>query len=161
MKQFHEMPNHARIWIYHSENPISLQAQEMIQKAAQEFIDEWTSHGQKMDASFGIFHDRFLILAVDEAQAAASGCGIDKSVRFFQDLGKAMGTDLFQRMKMVFEKDGSLHTEALHQFWAMRKAGIINGQTKVFDNTIKTVGELNSKWLVPFEESWHQEMWAR
>jgi hypothetical protein len=61
---------------------------------------------------------------------------------------------------VYFEGNEIIHSP-LNVFWAKRKAGVITGDTMLFDNTIKTVKELKTKWVKPFEKSWHQEMWAR
>ena len=161
MKKFNELPDTARIWIYTSIQPLSADQQTQILSETKSFLDQWTSHDQKMHAGFEVRENHFLILAVDEAMAQASGCGIDKSVHHFQHLGQILGIDLFKRTEVFYMADNQIKSAPIHQFWAMRKAGIIDPATPVFDTTIKTLGDLNSKWLIPFEASWHQEMWSK
>ncbi len=161
MKILEQMPDSSRIWIYTSLAPLNPSQKTDIQSKTQQFLDAWTSHDQKMHAAFEIRNDHFLILAVDEQMAQASGCGIDKSVHHFQSLGSEMNIPFFNRTEVFYITEDQVKSAPVHQFWAMRKAGIITGETVVFDTTIKTLGELNSKWLIPFEQSWHQEMWSR
>ncbi len=161
MKQLSEMPDNARVWIYQANRALTEDEKSDILKSAQIFTDEWTSHGAQMDASVEVLHSLFLIIAADEAKALASGCGIDKSVKFVKDSGEKIGVDFFTRTTVIYFEGNEIMQSPLNVFWAKRKAGVITSATMLFDNTIKTVQELKTKWVKPFEKSWHQEMWAR
>ena len=79
---FKNMPPHSRIWIYQSNKEFSPTEAEDIKKKSEDFVEQWTSHNQFMNACIEIFHNRFIVICVDEKTAPASGCGIDKSVKF-------------------------------------------------------------------------------
>ena len=64
-----------------SKNEIS----EITQKG-KELIPNWASHGSSLKAAIEIFYDHFIVVLVDEKQAAASGCSIDKSFQFIKEL---------------------------------------------------------------------------
>ncbi len=103
-----------------------------------------------------------LVIAVDETQALASGCGIDKSVKFVREMGDLLGIDFFQRTQVLYkDNNAKLNEKPIHEFWAMRKAGLIDDNTIIIDNTIKTMADLKSSWEVPFSKSWHAEMWSK
>ncbi len=162
MTPLYEMRDEARIWIYQSNRFLTQEEVAIIKQQGKEFVTQWQSHGAAMDASIDVLHNRLIILAADEDQAMASGCGIDESVQFIKKLGQQLHLDFFQRTQVLFRSEqDELNEKPLHEFWAMRKAGIINDNTRILDNTIKTVGQLKSAWEKPFIESWHQEMWAR
>lgn len=161
MKTLLDMPDTSRIWIYASNRVLSHEEVLLIQEKLRTFIDEWSSHGANMDATGEVMHQRFVIIAADETKAMASGCGIDKSVRFMQDLGKLMDIDFFKRTLTHFLVHEEIHQKELHEFWAMKKAGLIDDQTVIFDHTIKTLAQLRNQWRIPFSESWHAEMWSR
>jgi hypothetical protein len=161
MKQLSDMPDDSRVWIYQCNRELNDTEIAQIKEEATKFGDEWTSHGAQMDAAIELLHSRFLIIAANEAKAAASGCGIDKSVRFVKEIGEKFGVDFFNRTTVVYFVEGQITSDPLNAFWAKRKAGIIDGDTLLFDNTIKTSKELKYKWVKTFEKSWHQEMWAR
>lgn len=161
MKRIAELSPESRIWIYQANRNLSPEEVISIEEKAVGFIDEWTSHGQNMTASVEIFHNRFLIVAADEEKASASGCGIDKSVRFVQNMGTILGVDFFRRTLILYRKAKSIAESEIHVFWALRKAEVINDETIVFDNTIRKVSDLEKKWEVPFSESWHAEMWRK
>lgn len=161
MKTIKEMNEGSRVWIYQADRYLLPNEVDHIKAKGNAFINSWSSHGATMDATIDVQHNRILIIAADEEQAQASGCGIDKSVRFVKDLGESLRVDFFQRTQVLYKDNGILSEKPINEFWAMRKAGIITDETIVLDNTIKTVGELKSNWEVPFKNSWHNEMWGR
>jgi len=161
MRTMEEMPEQARVWIYQSDSFLSETLEHDVLGRLQTFIAQWTSHGASMDACAAIFHHRLIVIAADEQQAAASGCGIDKSVHFMQSLGRELGIDFFQRTTVIFGHDQDWREAPIHQFWAMRKAGQVNDQTRILDTTVRTLGELRSALVKPFGDSWHKDMWGR
>lgn len=161
MKKVNELPGESRIWIYQAERSLTAAEVTIVENKIRDFMQEWTSHGQKMEAAAELIHQRFLVIAADEQQALASGCGIDKSVHFVKSLGTELGIDFFRRTQIVYRDKDELRESELNLFWAQRKAGIILDSTVVFDNTIKKVSEMENKWEVPFAESWHAEMWLK
>lgn len=161
MKTIDEMPGHARVWIYQASQFLTTEQQQLLSRELSEFIEQWSSHGALMDAAFAIYFDRLIVLAVDEQSASPSGCGIDKSVHKMKQLSEALGIDLFQRTAVLFQ-DNALWQEApLHEFWARRKAGLVDENTLVMDTTVKTMEQMRSALVVPFGQSWHAEMWGR
>jgi len=161
MKNIQELPDEARVWVYQSDRHLAEGEITDIRVGLSKFIEEWTSHGAQMDASFEIFHHRVLVIAADESRAAASGCGIDKSVNYVKSLGVHFGVDFFKRTLVLFLHQGQLSEAPLHEFWAKRKANIIDDATPVVDTTLRNVGQLRAGLLREFKESWHADMWGR
>ena len=161
MKEFNQLADHSRVWIYQAERTLGEGEVGQIKQAGHIFLEHWSSHGAQMDAAIEILHNRFIVVALDEQTAAASGCGIDKSVHFIQELSAQMNIDFFQRTVVVYQNESGWTEAPMNQFWAMRKALIVNDNTLVVDTTIRTLGELRQKLIVPFRLSWHAEMWGR
>ncbi|MFM7234693.1 MAG: ABC transporter ATPase [Flavobacteriales bacterium] len=161
MKELNRLADHSRIWLYQAERYLTEEEVELIKQSGQVFMESWTSHGANMDAAIEVLHQRFIVIALDEQTAPASGCGIDKSVQFVKDLSESMRLDFFQRTIVLYESVSGWAESSLHQFWAMRKALIVNDETRVFDTTVRTLGELREKLIVPFHKSWHADMWGR
>ena len=63
---FHQLPPQSRIWIYQSSRPLTEGEVEDLQPVLTQFITEWTSHGQRLQASAQVFHNQFLVIANDE-----------------------------------------------------------------------------------------------
>jgi hypothetical protein len=159
MLSFNEMPNRSKIWIYQSDrNLTDLEIAEIKKKSAM-FLIDWSSHGNSMVATIDVLHNRFLVVLVDEDAASASGCGIDKSVRFMQQLEKDYLLNLFDRMLVTFrDENGIIRGTKLQEFEQLVEKGILNGETIVFNNLIGTKEEMLAKWEVPMKKSWHARM---
>lgn len=159
MNNFEQMPQHSRIWIYQAARELSeIEIAETRSKSAA-FLAEWTSHGSKMKAAVEVLHKRFIIVAVDEQAAAASGCGIDKSVRFMQELEKQLDVALFDRMQVAYKQsNGEIAAVKMTEFEQLAAEGRVNANTLVFNNMIQTLDELQTGWLVPAHTSWHARL---
>jgi hypothetical protein len=159
MLTLNEMPLHSRVWIYQSDREIKdLEVNEIRRKAAM-FLMEWTSHGNVMKATIDVIYNRFLVVAVDESAASASGCGIDKSVKFMQQLEQDYAVNLFDRMLVLYrDADSRIVQTKLYTFEQMMEKGELNGDTVVFNNLISTKEDMLSKWEVPVKKSWHSRM---
>jgi hypothetical protein len=150
------LPDHARVWVYQADQPFNPGDREAIEAALQRFAQEWVSHNRQLSAAGELLHDRFIVLAVDESRAGASGCSIDSSVAFLKELGARFHRDLFNRMRFSYEQDGQVYTVGREKFEQLYAEGLINDETIVFDPLVKTRGELSTAFRKPLKESWHQ-----
>ncbi len=159
MLTYFEMPLHSRAWIYQSERELTdVEINEIKRKAAM-FLMEWTSHGNVMRATVDVLYNRFLVVLVDENAASASGCGIDKSVKFMQQMEKDYSINLFDRMLVSYRNpDSTIQSTKLYTFEQMMEKGELSGETIVFNNLISTKEDMLSKWEVPVKLSWHSRM---
>ncbi len=153
-------PN-SRIWIYIANKSLDNTQVEYIESALQTFLKGWSAHGAALFAGYEIQASRIVIVAVDETKASASGCSIDKLVHLFQDLGKQLNVDFFDRMQVAYEHEQQIQFTPLNNFWAMRKANIVNDDTVVFDSTVRNLNEWKLGWKKKFSNSWHAEAWGR
>lgn len=151
-----DLPPTTRVWIYQSKRPFSQNEIPHVKSEIQEFAQGWVSHNRQLRAHADVLHNQFLVLMVDESMADASGCSIDKSVHFMQQLGQAYNTDLFDRMTFAWKDGEEVKTATSEEFAMLYQDGEINDETLVFDNLVKTKGELEEKWLKPLNESWHR-----
>ncbi len=152
------LPKTSRIWIYQTNRPLTdLETKEISQKVAA-FTDQWTSHSQQLKANGNVYHNRFIVFGVDQSVAGASGCSIDGSVRFAQELEKEYNLDLFDRMCFAYEIDGEIKTAHKEEFQYLYKKGMINEDTIVYNNLITTLEEMESSWRVRLGDSWHMNL---
>src|SRR6478735_5232237 len=100
-----EFSQHSRVWIYQADKKLSDQEVQRIQQELDDFTISWTAHNAQLKARAEIRYNRFLILIVDESQAGASGCSIDKSVNFMKQLEQQFGINLFDRFNLAY-RDG-------------------------------------------------------
>jgi len=174
MIHFKDMPLHSRVWIYQSVREFSENEMTSVKTKAESFIAEWTSHGKTMSACIEIFYNRFIIVCVDEKTTSASGCGIDKSVKFIQQLEFDLSgnTFLLDRMNVAYRtarlparagtegydeggegKIISCHIHELKNLLTFPEG--LKGIT-VFNNLVNTKEGLEQNWEVPLEKSWYK-----
>lgn len=151
---FDELSPQARVWIYQSNRKLNDAEISVIDKAAPVFLEEWATHGRPLKSSYRIFHDQFLVMAVEEAVQAASGCSIDSSVAFVRALEKELEVSFTDRSKVAFVLNGDVYLEALPALKASIEAGKITADTQTFNNLISKKQELEEKWLLPAGETW-------
>ena len=152
---FNEMPANSRIWIYQSDRKLNDSELDQIKLKLTDFLKNWTAHGDDLKSSFEIRYDRFIIIALNEKSAKASGCSIDASVRFVQKLENVISADLMNKLNVSFKEEQSINIVSLSVFQNFVKAGKITSETIVFNNMVQTKGELALKWEVSARNSWH------
>lgn len=153
-----EFSEQSRVWIYQSDKPLYDEQVKELQDQLSNFAAEWTAHNHQLKAKAEVRYNRFLILIVDESQAGASGCSIDKSVNFMKKLEQQFSISLFDRFNFAYRDGEQVLSLPRHSFEEMLKEGKINKQTIVFNNLVQNLSELQTKWEVPFKDSWHVQL---
>ncbi len=153
------LPGHSRVWIYQANRELNPEEKQEISSVLEDFIANWAAHGAPLLAGYDLIHDRFIVLAVDEKQAAASGCSIDSSVRVFKALDEQLKLDLFNRLSLAFRgPEGHISTLAMADFEKELKTGSLNEETIVFNNLVTNLEEFRSSWETPVKGSWHARL---
>ncbi|MBK8499143.1 MAG: ABC transporter ATPase [Flavobacteriales bacterium] len=150
------MPAHARAWVYKTARDLSQAEQKLVHERGAAFTSSWAAHGAALDACVDVLYDRFVVIAVDEEQADASGCSIDKSVGFIKHLEHDLNLMLTDRMVVVYEGVRGIASCRLQDLPDLLKEGVITADTIMFDDLVGTVGELNERFRVPLRSSWMQ-----
>jgi hypothetical protein len=150
----------SRVWIYQSDKELSDVQSRQILDQLNSFAAEWTAHNNQLKAKAEVRYNRFLILTVDETQAGASGCSIDKSVNFMKKLEQQFGINLFDRFNFAYRNGNQVLSTPRHNFEELLKAGKINSNTIVFNNLVQNLQQLETKWEVPFKDSWHVQLFG-
>lgn len=152
---FENLPPESRIWIYQSNRKFSDDEFAAIETDLSAFVDSWAAHGTGLEASYQLKYNRFIILAVNTEIQAATGCSIDSSVQFIQDLEKKYEVDLLDKMNVTFKLGEHIAHKPLIEFKKMAKEKAVSGNTIVFNNLVNTIEEWNDSWEVPAADSWH------
>ncbi len=155
LTQIKDLPENSRIWIYQSDTMLSDEQVEKIENDLTSFLTSWTAHGANLKAGFEVKYSRFIIIALDQSQAAASGCSIDSQVRFIIAMQEELGVDLLDKMNVAYYQNERIHYKTLLDFKKMIKDGAVGKNTIVFNNLVTTLGELENHWEVPAIDSWH------
>ncbi|MEP7264748.1 MAG: ABC transporter ATPase [Bacteroidota bacterium] len=154
MQLFEGFSPDSKIWIYQCNRPFTAEEIISISDSCKRFTDSWKAHEHQLKASSTILYNRFIIFCVDENTAGASGCSIDKSVHLIREIEKQYQVFLLNRMQVAYMENDQVSACPLNMFLKMYENEEVNAQTLVFDNTITTLAELNSKWIQPVKSTW-------
>lgn len=152
---FNTLPHESRVWIYQSNRSFSDQEIEEIQSKLNVFIANWTAHGSDLQGGYQIKYKRFIILGLNQNLNIATGCSIDASVHFIQQLEKDYNVDLMDKMNVSYKQGEYIAYKTLIDFKKMAKDKAVSKNTIVFNNLVANVAEFNENWEVPASESWH------
>lgn len=153
---FENLPETSRVWIYQSNRSFTDSEVEEIKARLQNFIEQWTAHGADLQASYELRYKRFIIIGLDQQMNAASGCSIDASVQFIQELEKDYNVDLLDRMNVSYKQGDFIAYKTLTDFRKMAKDKAVSPKTIVFNNLVNNKAEYLEDWEVPASESWHK-----
>jgi hypothetical protein len=149
----------AKVWIYMADRTLTDAEQAAAKRELATFVRQWTAHQQALEAHFEVVESRILLLMVDETRAGASGCSIDKSVHFLEDLGAALGVDWFDRMQFAWLDDAGQYRFANRaDFTAAVQQGDIGPDTPMVNTLAATRAALAEEWFVPFARSWQRRL---
>jgi hypothetical protein len=152
---FDSLPDNSRIWIYQCNRSFSDSELQEISEKLKSFLEGWTAHGADLQSGFEIKYKRFIVIALDQQVNAATGCSIDASVKFIQELEKAYKVDLMDKMNVSYKQGEYVAYKTLTNFKKMAKDKAVSKNTIVFNNLVNSKAEYAEFWEVPASESWH------
>lgn len=144
----------ARVWVYQANRPLTAPEEQMLIQAGQAFVSQWATHGTPLEAAVEVKDHYFFILAVNEEQAAASGCSIDKSVNLVKQLGEQLNIDFFDRMNVVGLINDTPTLVPANQLQQAVANRTLLPDTLVYDNLVNNVAELESQHTKPAKHTW-------
>ncbi len=124
-----------------------------IEIAVNHFAKAWTAHGSNLKASGEVRFNRFIILMVDESNAGASGCSIDKSVHFIKSLEQQYGVDFFNRLLFAWKEGDTIQVSTLDALPDLYTNQEISDETIVFNNNVTTKQQFEESWMLPLKNS--------
>ena len=152
---FNTLPDDSRVWIYQANRSFTEDEIRDIEIKLEDFIRSWTAHGKDLQAGFKIVYKRFIIIALNQNLNIATGCSIDASVHFIQQLEQIYKVDLMDKMNVSYKQGEFIAYKPLIDFKRMAKQRAISKNTIVFNNLVTNIAEFKENWEVPASESWH------
>lgn len=153
--EFNELPDESRIWIYQANRSLTPEEVSLLHERLSSFLGQWAAHGQPLKAGYEIRYNRFIIIGVDSSFNQASGCSIDASVHFVQELERDLGIDLMDKMNVSYRQGDFIAYKPLSDFRKMAKEKAVSLNTIVFNNLVNNKEEYLNYWEVPARDSWH------
>ncbi len=152
---FNTLQEESRVWIYQANRSLTPEEIEEIRGKLDVFIENWTAHGSDLQAGYLIKYKRFIVIGLNQNLNAATGCSIDASVHFIQQLEKDYNVDLMDKMNVSYKQGDFIAYKSLVDFKKMAKDRAVSKNTIVFNNLVTNIAEFNDNWEVPASESWH------
>jgi hypothetical protein len=154
---FSALPDEARLWVFASPHPLGREEGEILLAAIDDFLDGWLAHGHMVVGGRAWKHDRFLLIGADEAATGVSGCSIDSLYRVLKRLEREASIRLLDSSLVWYRaSDGEIVALPRAEFRARARSGELDGDTVVFDHTVRSVGQLRQgEWEKPAARSWH------
>jgi hypothetical protein len=143
------------VWIYQASRRLNEAEQGELQASGHEFCSSWATHGKPLDAAVFLIADLFVIVKVNSALMAASGCSIDKSLQWIRTMEQQFGITLLDRMQVAWVNErGNIERASLNDAKAAFAGGTLTAGCKVFNHSLSSGVDLKTKWLDPLPESW-------
>src|SRR5688572_24012575 len=113
---FNELPGNSRVWIYQSNRELTAEETQQASAMIKEFVQQWTSHSEKVVADGAIVYNRFIVLVADESFVSLGGCSIDSSVKIMRQLEQQFNIALFDRLAVAYRENDSIKTASQSAF---------------------------------------------
>ena len=152
---FNDLPEESRVWIYQANRTFTDEEISEIENKLHTFIDNWTAHGSDLQSGYTIKYKRFIVIGLNQNLNKATGCSIDASVYFIQQLEKDYNVDLMDKMNVSYKQGDYIAYKSLADFRKMAKERAVSKNTIVFNNLVANKAEFEEHWEVPASESWH------
>lgn len=152
---YNEFSEISKVWVYQANRELKSDECNAIQSLANEFVNQWSAHGTQLTACAEIIHNRFLVFFVNEGEAQASGCSIDKSVHFVKLIQTKFGLDFFDRMQIAYRTEkNTIKTFDYRDLESLIQSGILSENTIIFNNSVTTKRDWKLSWETPLNKSW-------
>ncbi|MEH6538029.1 MAG: ABC transporter ATPase [Psychroserpens sp.] len=152
---FNTLPEESRVWIYQANRSFTEDELIEIKEKLDIFIENWTAHGSDLQSGYTIEYKRFIVIALNQSLSSATGCSIDASVHFIQQMEKDYNVDLMDKMNVSYKQGEYVAHKTLLDFKKMAKDKAVSKNTIVFNNLVTNIAEFKENWEVPASESWH------
>ena len=146
--EFENISDNSRIWIYASPIFLNDKNQTYISKLLSNHLDTWQAHQVSLTAALTILENHFIVIALDENIAGASGCSIDSLQHKIQEIENYLGVSLTNRLNVFCKVDDEIKCVPSTEL-----SKFANKETLFYDLTIQKKADLYS-YLKPIKEGW-------
>lgn len=147
-------PEESKVWIYQSDKDFTEEQAKAIEAKLNSFAAQWTSHNEQTKTIGKVLFNRFVVLITDETDVIVGGCATDSSFRFLREIEKEYGINIFDRMTLLFKKGENIIPITLLQLDEKIAEGVIDEQAILFNNSVHSLGEMKTNWMIPAGKSW-------
>ena len=143
-----------KIWVYLSNKEFSEEMQKNISADCIDFINDWNTHGNLLNGSFELLHNRFIIIKVNENSFSASGCSIDKQLQFIKQLESTYKINLLDRLLVAYRDGNVIKTKSSNEMKQALKDGSLALDTIYFNTSVSTLEQFHTSFESSIRNSW-------
>ncbi len=151
---FSDIDFNARVWVYQANRKLTDSEAGIVTETLKAALDTWAAHGKPLTASGKVFEHRFVVIAVDERDELPSGCSIDKSTHWLQEIGHQLNLDFFDRSLAYLNDQDEVETVPVPKIKQAVSEALITPYTTIFDNQVSTKAQWMKRWKISASESW-------
>lgn len=156
---FETLPDSSRVWVFGSDAPLSEAGTTALLEGVDTYLADWKAHGAPLTVAREWRDGRFLVVAVDQSAAGATGCSIDGLFRVLQGLEAAAGASLVGGGRLFYRDDhAAVQSVARGEVAALTANGTIVKDTVVFDSSITDLGTFRAGFERRAKDTWVKEL---
>jgi hypothetical protein len=156
---FETLPDASRVWVFGSDKPLSDEGTKALLDGVDRHLADWKAHGAPLTVSREWRDGRFLVVAVDQSTAGASGCSIDGLFRVPQQLEREAGASLVGGGRVFYRDDhGVVQSTSRAEVGTLASSGFITKDTVVFDTSVTDLGTFRACFERRAKDSWVNEL---
>ena len=156
---FETLPDASRVWVFGSDRPLAEDATKRLLTGVDAHLADWKEHGAPLTVGREWRDGRFLVVAVDQSTAGASGCSIDGLFRVLQQLEREVGASLVGGGRVFYRGGhGEVQSASRADVAALAHSGVISKDTVVFDTSLTDLGAFRAGFERRAKESWVNEL---
>ena len=158
---FDTLPDAARVWVFGSDRPLGETATAALMKEVDAVLANWKAHGAPLTVGSQFRDNRFLVIAVDQSTAGASGCSIDGLFRVLQGLQQQLGASMVGGGRVFYrDKSGQVQGTSRDDVAALSASGELTKDSVVFDTSLTDLGTFRRCFEVRAKDSWVHDLLA-
>ncbi len=121
-----------------------------------EFVRNWKSHEEVLDAQFELYKNRILIFKNNQDINSIGGCATDKLFHLIHSLEKKYNISLLNRQLVAYENsDDAIQVAPLNDIERYLQSGVINNNTIIYNTAIIHSSEMKY-FAQKLKDSWVQ-----
>jgi len=158
---FESLPDSSRVWVFGSDKLLTEEGTKALLAGVDAHLADWKAHGAPLTVGREWRDGRFLVVAVDQSTAGASGCSIDGLFRVLQQLERQAGASLVGGGRVFYRDDhGVVQSASRDEIATLAHSGAISKDTVVFDTTLTDLGAWRTHFEQRAKKSWVNDLLA-
>jgi len=142
-----------KVWAYTMGKKLSEVESNNLLKDAHDFTLEWTAHEKKLSANVSIVENCVLVFQVDEEVYTASGCSIDKLLRFIKTLEIKYNLELLNRFLIPVQTENRYEVLSSTEIKNKLENKSLSPESHILNTAISDEFEL-ATWKQEIKTTW-------